>query len=40
MNKVGFGIVVLALLAVSPTVAFGEKGKQIPQKENRFPNNL
>jgi hypothetical protein len=40
MNKAGFGIVALALLAISPEVAFGQKGKQIPQKENRFPNSL
>jgi hypothetical protein len=35
MNKVGFGIVVLALLAISPEVALGQKGKQFPQKEKQ-----
>jgi hypothetical protein len=40
MNKVGFGIVVLALLAISPEVAFGQKGKQIPQKEKQIPQQF
>ena len=31
MNKAGFAIVVLALLAICPEVAFGQKEKQIPQ---------
>ncbi|HYX48219.1 MAG TPA: hypothetical protein VE843_00620 [Ktedonobacteraceae bacterium] len=37
MNKAGFGIVVLALLAVFPEVAVGQKEKQIPQKEKQIP---
>jgi hypothetical protein len=40
MNKVGFGIVALALLAISPEVAFGQKGKQIPQKEKQIPQQF
>jgi hypothetical protein len=40
MNKVGFGIVVLALLAISPEVAFGQKEKQSPQKEKQIPQQF
>jgi hypothetical protein len=40
MNKVGFGIVVLALLAISPEVALGQKGKQFPQKEKQIPQQF
>jgi hypothetical protein len=40
MNKAGFAIVVLALLAISPEVAFGQKEKQIPQKEKQIPQGF
>jgi hypothetical protein len=40
MNKAGFGIVMLALLAISPEVAFGQKGKQIPHKEKQIPQEF
>ena len=40
MNKAGFGIVALALLAISPEVAFGQKGKQSPQKEKQIPQQF
>jgi hypothetical protein len=40
MNKAGIGIVVLALLAISPEVAFGQKEKQIPQKEKQIPQGF
>lgn len=40
MNKAGFGIVVLALLAIFPEVALGQKEKQIPQKEKQIPQEF
>jgi hypothetical protein len=40
MNKAGFAIVVLALLAICPEVAIGQKEKQIPQKEKQIPQGF
>jgi hypothetical protein len=40
MHKASFGIVALGLLAISPEVAFGQKGKQIPQKEKQIPQQF
>lgn len=40
MNKAGLGIVVLALLAIFPEVALGQKAKQIPQKEKQIPQEF
>lgn len=40
MNNAWFGILILAVLAISPEVAFGQKVKQIPQKEKQIPQDF